>query len=71
MGGRVSIFKDKGSGMRLQGVITAKAGRLFKLHRMRLAKIAERPPAAISHAEVIEYLVRGEEETVRYIERHT
>lgn len=65
--GRPSIFRDKKGGRYVQGIITKAGGRLFSAHRKRLAEIANRAPAKVSDADVIEYLARGESNSVAYI----
>lgn len=67
--GRPSIFRNKTGGSRVQGVITARGSVRFEQARRRLAKLASREIEHISDADVIEYLARGDSETVVQIEK--
>jgi hypothetical protein len=71
--GRWSIFRPKvqGSDHRVQGILTAVGREAFEHARARLTKfyrqIMDRDPAAVSDADTIEFLGRGELETVKYL----
>jgi hypothetical protein len=69
--GRVSIFRDKADGVRVQGVLTKKGGKAFERRRAELAKLHYHMmgvrPTVISDADVIEFLARGEWETRGYL----
>jgi hypothetical protein len=65
--GNVSIFKDKAGGDRVQGNITPVGSRRFEQARARLGKLAGREKEQVSDADVIEYLARGERDTIAYI----
>lgn len=66
--GRSSIFRDKKGGDRVQGVLTPVGSNRFEQSRKRLAKLAGREVEHVSDADVIEYEVRGEENTLKYLE---
>lgn len=65
--GRASIFRGKGNGVRVQGLLTEKGGRALEKHRKELAAIVKEAtgtrPTTVSDADVIEYLARGYMET--------
>lgn len=65
--GRDSIFREKIGGDRYQGIVTKVGAAAFERARARLAKLAERDVAGISDADTIEYLARGEENTIAYL----
>jgi hypothetical protein len=65
--GRASIFRDKKDGARLQGIITKAGSQRFEAARKRLARLAARDAEEVSDADTIEYLARGEAETVKYL----
>ncbi len=69
--GRWSIFRDKADGHRVQGVLTGDGWREFEMQSTRLSllyrEIMGRLPATVSHADVIEFLARGEDKTRRYL----
>jgi hypothetical protein len=71
-GGRFSIFPGKVDGVRIQGVLTKQGGRAFEQSRKALAKVFQletgRKAPAISDADVVEYLARGEAATVEAIQ---
>ena len=66
--GRASVFRDKRGGDRVQGNLTREGKAAFLEARRRLAKLSKRKLSAVSDADVIEYLARGEEETTRILE---
>jgi hypothetical protein len=69
-GGRASIFEGKAGGDRVQGDITKRGAQQFEAARRRLTKLAEwKRPNPVSDADVIEFLARGEAETLRYLAR--
>jgi hydrogenase maturation factor len=65
--GRASIFRGKAKGVRVQGVLTREGAKSFEQHRKDLAtlylSITARTPAAVSDADVIEYLAVGVDRT--------
>ena len=61
--GQPSIFRNKKGGDRLQGIVTPEGSRRFEMARRRLAKLAGREVEHVSDADVIEFLVRGDEAT--------
>jgi len=69
--GRQSVFRGKGDGLRVQGMLTREGGRLFEVARAQLQKLVEkafkRPAVAISDADTIEFLAMGELETWKYL----
>ena len=65
--GRVSIFRNKEGGDRVQGILTKAGSQRFHAARKRLAELAGRDLELVSDADVIEYLARGDEETARYL----
>lgn len=71
MGGRVSVFRGKDNGVRIQGVLTKEGGKAFERQRENLARLYTRvvghAPTSISDADVVEFLARGEGETRRYL----
>jgi hypothetical protein len=68
-GGRESVFRGKAGGGRVQGNLTSAGLRAFERRRRRLAKLLDRSLAMTSDADVIEYLARGEQATIRYVAR--
>lgn len=70
--GRPCIFGDKSDGARIQGVLTKRGGQEFEWLRQELAalykRIVGREAAAISDADVVEWQIRGEQETVAALE---
>jgi hypothetical protein len=70
MVGRPTIFTPKDRhdpDLKIRAEVTVEGKRLFGLARLRLANLAGWPVDRISAADTIEYLVRGDEETRRYI----
>jgi hypothetical protein len=67
--GRPSVFRDKDGGYRFGGDLTKHGAERFETHRRRLAQLAPHVKNP-SDADVIEYLARGEENTVAYIAAH-
>lgn len=67
--GRPSLFRDKKGGRRVQGIITRRGAELFEKHAQHLAAVTARRRDVISDADVIEYLSRGESDTLAYIAR--
>lgn len=65
--GRASIFRGKQGGARLQGVITKAGSNRFEQARKRLARLAGRDVEEVSDADTIEYLARGEAETLKVL----
>jgi hypothetical protein len=65
--GRASIFRDKKGGDRVNGVLTPRGSVRFELHRRKLARLVGQDPEQVSDADVIEYMVRGEKETLAYL----
>lgn len=61
--GRASIFRGKGDGVRVQGLLTRAGGKALDKRRRELAGIVKEVtgtrPDSISDADVIEYLARG------------
>lgn len=66
--GRPSIFRDKVGGQRVQAIISKTGAKRFERARKRLARLAKWKPAQISDADVVEYLARGEADTVAYMQ---
>lgn len=66
-GGLPSIFRNKKGGARYQGVLTKPGSMKFEEARKRLAKLAARRVRKVSDADVMEFLARGESETVIYL----
>lgn len=62
---RLAIFKEPKT-VRLQGVISKPGGVKFEAARKRLGKLAKWK-GPVSDADTIEYLARGEYETVKYL----
>lgn len=62
-----SIFRDKKGGDRVQGQITPIGSLRFERARKRLGKLADRDVEHVSDADTIEYLARGEQETLDYL----
>lgn len=65
--GRPSIFRDKVGGQRVQAIISKAGAKRFEKARKRLAKLAKWQPAQISDADVVEFLARGEADTLAYM----
>lgn len=61
------MFRDKASGTRVQGVLTADGYSAFEDARFRLSKIAGRHVDECSDADVIEFLARGDRATRDYL----
>lgn len=68
--GRPCVFRDKDGGYRFGGDLTKVGADRFEAHRRRLAQLAPHVKNP-SDADVIEYLARGEENTVAYIAAHS
>ncbi len=66
--GRRAIFRGKDGGQRVQAIITKVGGQKFEKARVRLAKLAEWEATDVSDADVVEYLARGDAETIAYLE---
>lgn len=66
--GSQSIFRNKDGGDRVQGNITPIGSIRFEHARARLAKLDGRETEETSDGDVIEYLARGEADTIAYIE---
>lgn len=66
------MFRGKDDGIRVQGLLTSVGGACFETHRGKLAllykRVMRKDPAAVSDADVIEYLARGAVETFRYLQ---
>jgi len=71
-GGR-SLFagKPKDSDHRVQGYLTDRGVEIFEAKRARLAALVKLEPRQISDGDTIEYLARGEYQTLRYLMRKT
>lgn len=67
MAGRPSIFKGKENGDRVQGYISQAGSKKFEDARRRLAVLAQWSVKAVSDADTIEYLARGDDETRKYL----
>lgn len=65
--GRASLFRGKKGGRRIQGIVTRRGGELFEMRRRWLASLTNRKQREVSDADVIEYLARGEKETLKYL----
>lgn len=52
--GRASLFRNKGGGGRVQGVLTKSGVTQFESMRKAIAKVTERDPNHVSDADVIE-----------------
>jgi hypothetical protein len=65
--GRPSIFQDKTE--RIQGAVTKIGRRRLNDARGELAIIAGWTATDVSDADAIEYLARGKEETIAYLNR--
>lgn len=68
--GRPSVFrgKDKHRGP-VQGILTPTGRRRFEEARGRLARLAARPVKQISDGDTVEYLARGHDDTLDYLEK--
>jgi len=70
--GRASIFRGKEDGVRIQGLITKTGGAKFERMRRALAllytEVVGTKPATVSDADVIEYMARGHDDTIAYLE---
>lgn len=67
---RPTIFGDKSTGTRKQGVITAKGETAFQAARKRLAKLVGWPESRVSDGDVIEFMARGEAATRKWLDKH-
>jgi len=65
--GRPSIFRDKRGGLRVQATISRLGEQRFLAARARLAQLATREAGQVSAADTLEFLLRGEAETIRYL----
>lgn len=70
--GRPSIFEGKVDGKRVQAIITQTGGRDLDKRRVILdglyAKVMQEPLGrAVTDAEVVEFLARGEKDTIQYL----
>mgnify|MGYP001569180636 CR=1 FL=1 len=68
--GRLSIFRDKAGGDRVQGVITKVGSAAFEAARKRLGVLVGRPGAVVSDGDTVEFLSRGEANTLTYLKEH-
>lgn len=67
-GGRPAIFTPKdGEPVRAQA-LTIAGSKKFEAHRRRLAKLAGLETTQVSDADTVEFMARGERETVKYLE---
>jgi hypothetical protein len=66
--GRRAIFRGKEGGVRVQAIITKVGGQRFERARKRLAELAGWIASEVSDADTVEFLARGEAETVAYLE---
>lgn len=67
VGGRPSLFRGKGARpYRVQGNLTPRGGVRFEEARVRLGDMCDVAADRISDADVIEYLARGERESLEY-----
>lgn len=64
---RLSIFRDKTGGDRVQGDITPIGSSAFEAARRRVGKLAGVEYEHVSDADTIEYLARGEKATRLYL----
>lgn len=69
--GRPSIFRHKMNGRYVQGYITKFGAERFDVARKRLAQLAQRKVGQVSDADVIEFLARGEADTITYLAEHS
>jgi hypothetical protein len=58
-----------GVGDRVQGNITPVGSSRFEQARKRLAKLADREVEQVSDGETIDYLARGHDATVKFLEK--
>ena len=65
--GRPSLFRDKRGGLRVQAIIGRVGKQKFLAARARLAEIAKRKVRQVSASDTVEFLARGEAETIRYL----
>lgn len=66
-GGRPTIFTPKtGAPVRAQALTIAGSKR-FEAHRRRLAKLAGWEVEAVSDADTVEFMARGEQDTIDYL----
>lgn len=63
--GRVSIFEK--DGRKYQGIVSAAAGVKFEAARKRLAELAGWADRTVSDADTLEFLARGEADTIKYL----
>ena len=66
--GRPAIFRDKVGGRKVQGRMTPAGSTRFERARRNLAKLAAWEVEAVSDADVIEFLARGETDTRKYLD---
>lgn len=67
--GRRSVFRHKVGGRRLQGLVTKHAVERFETHRRALAIVADRDVEDLTDADVLEFLIRGDDDTRAYLQR--
>jgi len=67
--GRPTLFGERAGGRRVQGILTKTGTARFDEARERLARLSGWEAAALSDANVIEYLARGEEATRKALDR--
>lgn len=65
--GRLSIFAKDGP--KVQGIISVPGGHKFERARKRLAELAGWQDRTVSDADTIEFLARGEADTVAYLRK--
>lgn len=61
-----AVFKGKDRDARIQGILTADGMKHFRRASAKLAKLVGHD---VSHADTIEYLARGHEATIAYIDK--
>lgn len=67
-GGRPTIFTPKdGEPVRAQA-LTITGSKRFEAARRRLAKLAGWEPEQVSDADTVEFMARGETDTLKYLE---
>jgi hypothetical protein len=66
--GRASIFRNKEGGARVQGTLTPAGSIRFERARKTLARLAAREVEQVSDADVVEFLARGEADTIAYLD---
>lgn len=69
MAPRPTIFGSKDGGERYQGVTTHVGSLKFEAARERLSKLAGWPLKRVSDGDTMEYLSRGHEATVIFLEK--